>query len=270
MRYSTVFRTFTSFIVVAASLFSFASIANAKGAYATVGTTLTIEPPVSVSVGNPSTVVFRLVSTKGEPVVDQRIEIFVDGVRERSVRTDNKGMASVRIRRAVAGTYELSATFKGSKLPSLGTSNASAELVITPEIVEVHVTPPLPGIKFSLNGRIFSSDDYGVARVEVKEAGKYDLDILPVELNDETIQMQFGRWGDESFEPAREIEIPLNRPLEVGFEVSYHVDQTLSIWTINLLTHLESLRSLTKAAMAQRLRLKTPVPTGCRRVVSSV
>jgi hypothetical protein len=84
----------------------------------------------------------------------------------------------------------------------------------------------LPDIKFSLDGRIFSSDDYGVARIKVEKAGKYELDILPVELRAENIQMQFGRWGDEEFQPTREIEIPLNRHLEVGFEVSYNVSQT--------------------------------------------
>jgi hypothetical protein len=38
--------------------------------------------------------------------------------------------------------------------------------------------------------------------------------------------MHFGRWGDDEFAPNRKIEVPLQKPLEVGFEVSYQVSQT--------------------------------------------
>lgn len=225
MKYHNIFRILTAFTIITVTLFSLVSTVEAKG-FATVGTTLTIDPPISVSVGNPTHVVIHLISSKGEPVVDQRVELFIDGVRERSARTDRMGTASIRVTRNEANTYALSATFKGSKLPSLGSSKATGELIVAPETIEVHVTPPLPGIKLSLSGRVFSSDDYGVARIKVQKAGMYELDILPVEVQAENIQMQFGRWGDDEFQPAREIEVPLNKHLEVGFEVSYQVNQT--------------------------------------------
>jgi hypothetical protein len=177
-------------------------------------------------VGNPSFITLKLVSSKGQPVANQPIELFVDGERERRVRTDSTGSATVRVTRDLAGTYALSASFKGSKLPSLGSSKATADLVVSPAMVEIIVTPPLPDIKFSLDDRVFASDDYGVARIEVDKAGKYQIDILPLELNDENIQMHFGRWGDDEFESSRVIEVPLKKPLEVGFEVSYQVSQT--------------------------------------------
>lgn len=216
---------FTTLTIFALTLFSFASPALAKERNATVGTTLTIQPPGPVSVGNPAFITVQLISSKGEPVVDQPVELFVDGERLRRSRTDQTGTASIRVTREVAGVYSLTATFKGSKQPSLGSSRAVTELVVSPAIVEVIVTPALPDIKFSLDDRIFASDEYGVARIEVEKAGKYQLDILPVETKDEDIQMSFGRWGDEEFEPSREIEVPLKKPLEVGFEVSYQVSQ---------------------------------------------
>jgi hypothetical protein len=226
MKTYPIFRVCTVLTIIVLSLFSFASTAEAKAPAATVGTTLTIEPPIPVSVGNPSFIVLKLISSKGEPVVNQRVELFIDGKRERQTRTDATGTATIRVILDEAGTYALSATFKGSKSPSLGSSKATADLVVSPATVEIIVTPPLPGIKFSLDGRVFSSDDYGVARIKVPQSGKYQLDILPLEFNDENIQMHFGRWGDEAFEPNREIEIPLKKPLQVGFEVSYQVSQT--------------------------------------------
>ena len=224
MKIYSLFRVYTVLTLLAVSFLSFVSTVSAKGT-ATVGTTLTFEPLAPVSVGSPSFVLLKLVSSKGEPVVNQSIELFVDGVRLRRARTDDAGIAAMRVTRDVAGTYTLSATFKGSKLPSLGSSKATAELVVTPALVEVIVTPPLPDIRFSLDGRIFTSDDYGVARIKVKEAGNYQIDVLPLEVKDEDIRMQFGRWGDDEFQPTRQIEVPLKKPLQVGFEVSYQVSQ---------------------------------------------
>jgi hypothetical protein len=212
-------------IVSAVSLFSFVTTARAYGS-ATVGTNLTITPPVSVSVGDPAVVVLRLVSSKGQPVANQRVELFVDGVQERTARTDASGRVSIRVRRDEAGMYELYATFKGSKLPSLGSSKASADLVIAPATIEIRTTPALPDVKFSLDGQVFSSGDDGVARIEVKKAGTYHLEVLPLEIEDENLQMDFGRWGDDFFQPSRDIEVPLNKPLQVGFEVSYQVSHT--------------------------------------------
>ena len=226
MKLYPLFRVCTALTIVLLSLFPFASTVEAKVPAATVGTTLTIEPPIPVSVGNPAFIVLKLISSKGEPVVDQPVELFVNGIRERRARTDATGTATVRVIREEADTYALSATFKGSKSPSLGSSKAAADLVVSPATVEIIVTPRLPDIKFSLDGRVFASDDYGVARILVSKTGKYQLDILPVESKDENIQMHFGRWGDDEFAPNRLIEVPLAKPLEVGFEVSYQVSQT--------------------------------------------
>jgi hypothetical protein len=226
MRIDPIFRACTALTVLGLSLFSFASTVAAKAPAATVGTTLTIEPPTPVSVGNPAFIVLKLISSKGEPVANQPIDLFVDGEEERRARTDATGTATIRVQRDIADTYALSATFKGSKSPSLGSSQAEADLVVSPAIVEIIVTPPLADIKFSLDGRVFKSDDYGVARISVKEAGKYKVDVLPLESKNQNIQMHFGRWGDDEFAPIREIEVPLKNPLQVGFEVSYQVSQT--------------------------------------------
>src|ERR1044071_1474373 len=219
------FHVFTVLTMVALSFFTFAFTAQAMGT-ATVGTTLTFQPPNPVTVGNPAIVVLQLISSTGEPVVDQRVELFVNGKQERQARTDADGNVSLTVRRDETGTYALSAVFKGSKAPSLGSSKATADLVVTPALIEVHTTPALPNIRFALDDKVFSSDDYGVARIEVGKAGKYHLELLPLETNNPDIQMAFGRWGDDYFVPSREIEIPLKKPLEVGLEVSYQVGQT--------------------------------------------
>jgi predicted RNA-binding Zn-ribbon protein involved in translation (DUF1610 family) len=225
MKHYQLFRVFTALSVITLSFFSFVLTAQAMGT-ATVGTTLTFQPPNPVTVGNPSIVVVQLISSKGEPMVNQPVELFVNGESARRSRTDSAGNVSVTVRLNEAGTYALSAVFKGSRVPSLGSSKATADLVVVPALIEIHVTPSLPDIRFALDDRVFSSDDYGVARIEVAKAGTYHLELLPLETNDPDIQMAFGRWGDDYFVPSRDIEIPLKKPLDVGLEVSYQVGQT--------------------------------------------
>jgi predicted RNA-binding Zn-ribbon protein involved in translation (DUF1610 family) len=225
MKHHQLFRVFTALTVVTLSFFFFALTAQAMGT-ATVGTTLTFQPPNPVTVGNPSIVVVQLISSKGESVANQPVELFVNGESARRSRTDSAGNVSVTVRLNEAGTYALSAVFKGSRVPSLGSSKATADLVVVPALIEIHITPSLPNIRFALDERVFSSDDYGVARIEVAKAGNYQLELLPLETNDPDIQMAFGRWADDYFLPSREIEIPLKKPLEVGLEVSYQAGQT--------------------------------------------
>lgn len=225
MKHNQIFRVFTALTLVSLSFFSFVLRVQAME-MATVGTTLTFQPPNPVQVGSPAIVIVQLISSKGQPVENQRVQLFVNGKPERQGKTDPQGMVSLRVLRDEAGTYSLSATFKGSRAPSLGSSRATADLVVTPALIEVHVTPPLPNVQFALDDQFFSSDDYGVARIEVSKAGKYHLELLPLETNDPNIQMAFGRWSDDYFVPSRDIEIPLQKPLNVGLEVSYQVNQT--------------------------------------------
>ena len=124
MKMYPIFRVCTALTIVLLGFLSFVSPAEAKVPAATVGTTLTIEPPIPVSVGNPAFIVLKLFSSKGEPVADQPIELLVNGIRERRARTDASGTATVRVTRDEADTYALSAIFKGSKSPSLGSSKA--------------------------------------------------------------------------------------------------------------------------------------------------
>src|SRR5215208_3820543 len=121
MRHHSFLHVWLAVMIVMISLFSFVRVAEAKGS-ATVGTTLTFEAPVPISIGNPSIIVLLLVSSKGEPVVNQPVELFINGEAERRARTDSLGRVAFRVQRDVAGTYSLSATFTGSKLPSLGSS----------------------------------------------------------------------------------------------------------------------------------------------------
>jgi hypothetical protein len=88
----------------------------------------------------------------------------------------------------------------------------------------IHVVPKIAGARFSLDGQIFETDANGVAAISAS-AGTHVLEALPIEDVGRTtvLRAKFSRWGDEFFQPRREIELPRVTPLEVGFDVLHPV-----------------------------------------------
>jgi hypothetical protein len=86
----------------------------------------------------------------------------------------------------------------------------------------IHVIPAFAGARFALDGQIFESDASGVASISVQSAGTHVLEALEFE-DVGTMRATFSRWGDDFFQPQREIELPRVTPLEVGYDVFYPV-----------------------------------------------
>jgi hypothetical protein len=88
----------------------------------------------------------------------------------------------------------------------------------------IHVVPKIAGARFSFDGQIFESDANGVAAISAP-AGTHVLEALPIEDVGRTVVLRakFSRWGDEFFQPRREIELPRVTPLEVGYDVFHPV-----------------------------------------------
>jgi hypothetical protein len=75
-----------------------------------------------------------------------------------------------------------------------------------------------------LDGRVFSSDQYGIAQVHAEQAGAYHLEVLSSDAERDDSRVEFERWRPSVFVPFREVEIPSVEPVQVGFEVSYPVN----------------------------------------------
>src|SRR6185295_9251371 len=112
----------------------------------------------SSRVGQPDTVIARLVDSAGVPATNARIALFVNGVRRGEVRTDANGVASRHLAGDLsAGTYTVEGVFEG--LPGLLPSRTSTPLVVEPAVVEIQTVPALAGVRFALDGRTFVSGD---------------------------------------------------------------------------------------------------------------
>jgi len=90
-----------------------------------------------------------------------------------------------------------------------------------PVTLEIETVPHLPGIEFALDGERFVSGSDGMARSTVNLAGTrlHRLELLSAELESGDTRLQFSRWSDRSFTTARDVELPLTAPLQVGFNV---------------------------------------------------
>jgi hypothetical protein len=189
---------------------------------------LILEPLQPLVVGDHPTILAHLTAEFGQPIRNQPIIIFVDGERKAEGRTDSRGIASITLKyKFPAGTYHVLAVYPG--IVSIGVNRATAELgmVIEPARTAIYTVPPVPGLNFKLNGQTYEADENGVANLEVNTSGVFTLEVLPIDEEGlpPNIRMEFARWNDNVFTQKRQVYFPRDRRLEVGFTVSYRVNQ---------------------------------------------
>ena len=221
-------RLLVGFLAVLLALFTFPATASASEMSLRRPANLTLEPLPALTVGDHPTIVAHLTAEFGQPIRNQPIIIFVDGQRKGEGRTDSRGIASIILKfKFEAGTYRILAVYPG--IVSIGVNRATAELgmVIEPARAAIYTVPPVPGVLFKLNGQTYEADENGIVNVEVNTSGVFTLEVMPINEDalPSNIRMEFARWNDNVFTQKRQVYFPRNRRLEVGFTVSYQVDQ---------------------------------------------
>ena len=189
---------------------------------------LLIEPLKPFPLGDHPVINVQLTAQFGAPIPNQPILIYVDGVRKAEGRTDSRGVASIPLRyKYSAGTYHVKALYPG--ITSIGVNRATAEtdFVIEPARLAIYTVPPVPGVSFKLNHKIYTSDENGVVDLAVNTSGIYSLEVLPIEDDNlpANTQLEFERWNDNVFTSTRKIYFPRTRRLEAGFIVNYQMNQ---------------------------------------------
>src|SRR5688572_15708486 len=165
---SSLKRIFFLFIAVWLVLFTFITPVYAGEMSLRRPANLTLEPLQPLTVGDHPTIVAHLTAEFGQPIRNQPIIIFIDGKRRAEGRTDSRGIASIPLRyKFEAGTYRILAVYPG--IISIGVNRATAELgmVIEPARTAIYTVPPVPGLKFTLDGQTYETDENGIANLEV-------------------------------------------------------------------------------------------------------
>lgn len=189
---------------------------------------LTIEPLKPLTTGDHPTITVHLTSEFGGPIPKQPIIIFVNGERKAVGQTDSRGIAVMTLKfKLPAGNYEITAVYPGVLSIGVPSAIAKATMVVEPAQLAIYTVPPTPGVVFKLNEQTYTTDENGVANLEVDLGGTYELEVLPVENADlpSNVRMEFSRWNDNVFTPKREVHFPRKNRLEAGFTVNYQVNQ---------------------------------------------
>jgi hypothetical protein len=215
-------------MAVLLSFFTFTAPASASELSQGRAANLALEPLPPLVVGDHPTVIAHLTAQYGQPIRDQPIIVYVNGERKGEGRTDSRGIARILLKyKFTAGTYRLRAVYPG--ISSIGVNSAIADvnMIFEPARAAIYTVPPVPGLKFRLNEKTYVADQNGIANIEVNTSGVVTLEVLPIEQETlpSNIRMAFARWNDNVFTPKRQVYFPRARRLEVGFTVSYLVDQ---------------------------------------------
>jgi len=189
---------------------------------------LTVEPLKPIVIGKHPKIIAHLTTETGKPIANQPIIVRMDGVRKAEGRTDSEGTAIITLKfKFAAGTYKVDVIYPG--VPSIGLPSAivKVDLVVDPSEISIHTVPVMPGVSFKLNDEIYTTDENGTITIPLTVSGMYAMEVLPIEGENlpANTRVEFARWNDNVFTPKREIHFPRDRRLEVGYIVSYQVDQ---------------------------------------------
>jgi outer membrane biosynthesis protein TonB len=84
----------------------------------------------------------------------------------------------------------------------------------------IQTVPATSGLRFSLDGRTFTSDGNGLALITVSQPGTYTLEVLDPDAKS-GVRSEFHRWSDGSRHVRRSIAIETFTRLDAGFEISH-------------------------------------------------
>jgi hypothetical protein len=161
----------------------------------------------------------------GVPVPGIHLRLLVDGRERRQARTNAQGRASFELLGNLgAGTHRVTVEYLATHRRFSATgpvlASASTTIQIRPLVVAIRTVPPVPGVSFQLDGRVFVSDTTGVARTTVATAGMHGLTVV-LRDPDPATHVEFGRWGDDAFAPARQIRVESDVNLDAGLRIAY-------------------------------------------------
>jgi len=161
----------------------------------------------------------------GVPVPNIHLRLLVDGRERRQARTNAQGRASFDlVGNLAAGTHRITVEYLAPhrRYRAIGQvlASASATIQIRPLVVAIRTVPPVPGVSFQLDGRVFVSDSAGVARTTVATAGMHSLTVVLADPDPKT-HLEFGRWGDDAFAPARQVRVESDINIDAGLRIAY-------------------------------------------------
>ncbi len=179
----------------------------------------------ALAIGSPIDVEVGLFGNNDRPLANNVIEVYLDGEYIRRSRTDDTGLATIRISRDLPlGNYEILVKFIGTR--DYLESQVTLPVIIRPIYLTLETVPPLEGIDFQLADQQLSSNQQGLARFEIITPGIYNLAALlepHTQITSDT-RATFARWEDEVFTPERTVEITHSDiHIQIGFFLSHAI-----------------------------------------------
>jgi hypothetical protein len=202
-------------------------------AVAKTPTRISVSVPTGISLGQDVTVTATLKTSRGAPLANEHVALFLDGTEIKSDRTDAQGGLSFVIvgrKLSQARAYSVQAVYTGSHL--YGPSSATASMTVLAAAIQVQTVPPLPGLRFTLGTQSATTGPDGVASLPVPQAGQYQLsaDLNPNTSATAIVKASFVRWLDNVYTATRTIDVTGPATYTIGLRVAYRA----SIRYVNL------------------------------------
>lgn len=183
------------------------------------GTTLTISPLSPVSSGQEAKITVTLTSAGGGGLPHKPVHLTVAGTST-LLETGADGTATYRVSRATpAGSYPVTAEYKGSFPQGLAASADHANLVLTPIGLTVQTLPAVQGATVTVDGKSYTTDAEGKAVAPVPSTGTHVVAIAPP-APVAGAQVLFAQWSDGTTATQRSVHMLAGVTIYASFRVS--------------------------------------------------
>jgi len=185
---------------------------------------MSITNPGVQKLGDHFMVTGKVTTPSGFSPDSRPIILTLNGKLLGETRSDKNGNYALKVTLALsAGQYTLAATYKGTHL--LAASQANTILQVLPSEVSIQTVPAIAGVTFTMDGRQFVSGADGVASISIAKAGMFRLTVNAEQYSNPDQRITFARWLDEDYQPFHDIQVPTTKPIVVGLNVFYRVNQ---------------------------------------------
>ena len=155
-------------------------------------TEIALSGPEKVDLYEPFVLDGTLKDQMGNQISNKSITISANGVYLAQTSTQPDGTFRIQINKDLpAGVYVVAAHFKGAHL--LNPTTVYTQIEIKPAILRIQTIPAVAGVTFQVDGRLFVSDENGLATAEIDQTGLYRLNVLTDQYYNPSQRIDFGR-----------------------------------------------------------------------------
>jgi hypothetical protein len=183
---------------------------------------LAVTFPSPARAGQASSLTGSLTS-RGRPLAAATVRIFIDGRHATTLQAGADGSLRYRFPRNLsAGRHAVQLTYHGSRPLGLAPAGAGGVVTILPIDLTLQAIPAIPGVTFTLDGRVYVTDASGRVQTPIPAVGAHQVSVAPPADTD-SARYRFAHWFGGPATPSMDLRVYDDRAITAAFAGTFRV-----------------------------------------------